>query len=125
MILGTGVDIVEIGRIVAAARNPRFTHRVFTLQEQDYCESKKTQKYSSYAARFAAKEAVMKALGTGLSQGKWQDIEIVSSTDNKPHVRLHGFFAAVALKAGVREIHVSLAHSREYAVAQAMTWGSD
>lgn len=125
MILGTGIDIVEIGRVTEAVKNPRFVKRVFTLHEQDYCESRQSQKFHSYAARFAAKEAVMKALGTGLSQGNWQDIEILSAIDSKPRVSLGGFFAAIAREIGVSEIYVSISHSREYAVAQAIIWGGE
>ena len=123
MILGTGIDIVEIQRIAEAVKNPRFLERVFTEQEREYCESRGAQKTSSYAARFAAKEAVMKALGTGLSKGRWLDVEILSATDSKPTVKLGGFFAAIAREMGVVEVHLSLSHSRDFAVAQAITWG--
>jgi holo-[acyl-carrier protein] synthase len=123
MILGTGIDIVEIERIAEAVKNPRFTERVFTEQEQEYCESRRAQRASSYAARFAAKEAVMKALGTGLSKGRWLDVEILSIPDGKPNVRLGGFFEAIAREMGVVAIQLSLSHSRDFAVAQAITWG--
>lgn len=123
MILGIGVDIVEIQRIAEAVRNPRFIERVFTLEEREYCESKKSQKASSYAARFAAKEASLKALGTGLSKGRWLDVEITVTSAGKPEVLLRGFFAEIAQQMGVTEIHISLTHSRDYAVAQAIVWG--
>ena len=123
MILGIGIDIVEIRRIAEAKKNPKFISRVFTEHERAYCESRGAQQASSYAARFAAKEAVMKALGTGLSQGRWLDIEIVSALDTKPKVRLGGFFAEAARKLGVAEVYLSITHSRESAVAQAIAWG--
>jgi holo-[acyl-carrier protein] synthase len=123
MILGTGIDIIEIQRIAEAVKNPRFIERVFTEQEREYCESRGAQKAGSYAARFAAKEAVMKALGTGLSKGRWLDVEILSVLDTKPGVRLYGFYAAIAREMGIVEVHLSLSHSRDYAVAQAIARG--
>lgn len=123
MILGVGIDLVEIQRIALAINNPRFVARVFTAGEQAYCDSRKAQRASSYAARFAAKEAVMKALGTGLSKGQWQDIEVVSSPEGKPRISLDGFFAEVAGEIGVRDIHVSLTHCRDYAGAHVVLEG--
>lgn len=123
MIIGTGIDIIEVQRISEAIKNPRFLNRVFSAQEQAYCESRGAQRVHSYAARFAGKEAVMKALGTGLSKGRWLDIEIVSAPDTKPSVYLSGFFAAIAREMGVMEVHLSLSHSREFAIAQTITAG--
>lgn len=125
MVLGVGVDIVEIKRVGNAVTNPRFALRVFTEHERNYCESRRTQRHGSYAARFAAKEAIMKALGTGLSKGSWLDIEIRSGADGKPEVKLFGHFALVAERLGATEILLSMSHSREYAVAQALVYGRD
>lgn len=123
MVLGVGIDIIEVGRIGKAIASQRFAERIFTTRERAYCESKQTQKANSYAARFAAKEAVMKALGTGLSSGSWQDVEILTEASGKPSVRLGGYFAAIAQEMGVTAIHVSLTHSKEFAAAQAVLWG--
>ncbi len=125
MILGTGIDIIEIGRIRTAIGRESFIRRVFTLEEQAYCESRGVQRPSSYAARFAAKEAVMKAFGTGLAGGNWTDIEVIPAEGGRPLVRLHGSFARLAETQQVGEIHISLTHAREYAAAQAILWGRD
>lgn len=123
MILGTGIDIIEISRIKSAITRQSFIHRVFTSSEQEYCESRGLQKASSYAARFAGKEAVMKGFGTGLAGGTLQDIEIVLDNKGCPYVKLTGQFAALAKNMGVTKIHISLTHAREYAAAQAILWG--
>ncbi|WP_285716061.1 holo-ACP synthase [Pelosinus sp. IPA-1] len=123
MIIGTGIDIIEIDRIKAAIIRQSFVERVFTLSEREYCESRGLQKASSYAARFAGKEAVMKAFGTGLAGGSLQDIEIFLNDKGCPYVNLSGKFAALARALGVNSIHISLTHAREYAAAQAILWG--
>lgn len=123
MIIGTGIDIIEISRIKEAIKRQAFVHRVFTLGEQQYCESKGVQKASSYAARFAGKEAVMKAFGTGLAGGSLQDIEILLNDKGAPYVKLSGKFALLAEELGATSIHISLTHAREYAAAQAILWG--
>ena len=111
----TGVDIVEIARIKRAIErwDQRFLHRIYTPGELDYCQGR----IESLAARFAAKEAVMKALGTGKSGIGWRDIEVVRNEGQAPHVRLHdkAYIHAQRIKAG--QISLSLSHSREYAVA--------
>ena len=123
MIIGTGIDIIEISRIKNAIIRQSFVHRVFTMREQQYCESKGVQKAASYAARFAGKEAVMKAFGTGLAGGTLQDIEILLNDKGCPHVQLSGQFANLAREMGVTRVHISLSHAREYAAAQAILWG--
>lgn len=123
MILGTGIDIIEIGRIRTAIGRESFISRIFTPGEQAYCESRGAQRPASYAARFAAKEAVMKAFGTGLAGGNWTDIEVVPADGGRPVVRLHGSFARLAEAQGIGEVHISLTHAREYAAAQAILWG--
>lgn len=122
MIIGTGIDIIEIIRIKDAIIRQSFIERVFTLGEQQYCESRGMQKASSYAARFAGKEAVMKAFGTGLAGGSLQDIEIFLDVKGCPHVKLSGQFAVLANSMGVSIVHISLTHAREYAAAQAILW---
>lgn len=123
MIIGTGIDIIEISRIKEAIKRQTFVHRVFTVGEQQYCESKGLQKASSYAARFAGKEAVMKAFGTGLAGGSLQDIEILLNDRGCPYVNLSGKFAELAKELGATSVHISLTHAREYAAAQAILWG--
>jgi len=123
MITGTGIDIIEIERIKRAIANKRFVERVFTAAEKTYCESRGAQMAASYAARFAGKEAVLKAFGTGLVAGTLQDIEILPDEKGCPHVFLQGHFKALAQKQGVESIHISLSHAREYAMAQAIFWG--
>ena len=122
-ILGTGVDVAEVARVRAALEDPttgtRFRDRVFTAEEQRYCEGRGVGRHQSYAARFAAKEATMKALGHGWGRhAGWLDIEVVRETDGRPHVRLHGKAAATAAAAGVARIHVALTHTADVAVAQ-------
>jgi holo-[acyl-carrier protein] synthase len=123
MILGIGIDIIEIDRIKKALEQPRFVNRVFTEGEQRYCESRGVQRFASYAARFAAKEAVLKALGTGLSGGEWRQVEILPGCAGAPVVTLHGYYETLAKQRGVASIHISLTHAREYAAAQAVLWG--
>ena len=123
MIIGTGIDIIEIERIKKAIVNKRFVQRVFTVAEQKYCEGRGSQTAASYAARFAGKEAVLKAFGTGLVGGTLQDIEILPDAKGCPRVRLCGFFEEMAREIGVTSIYISLSHAREYAVAQTIFGG--
>lgn len=123
MIKGTGIDIVEISRIQKSLNNKKFINRIFTQQEQAYCNSRNILRASSYAARFAAKEAVVKAFGTGMRGGSWQDIEVVVDDSSAPHIKLHGYFAYSATKRKIYNIFLSLSHSKEYAIAQAILEG--
>ena len=121
-IVGTGVDVAEVARVRAALENPetgaRFKARVFTAGEQRYCEARGVGRYQSYAARFAAKEATMKALGHGWGRHiGWLDIEVVREPDGRPVVRLHGKGLACAAAAGATRIHLALTHTREIAIA--------
>lgn len=125
MILGTGIDIVEIDRIKKALKNKRFIERVFTPKEIIYCESRGVQAVSSYAARFAGKEAVLKAFGTGLVGGDLLDIEILPDEKGCPGVQLYNYFKDKAKNLGVTNIHISLSHARMYATAQAIFWGEN
>lgn len=111
-----GLDLIEIARIERAlARYPRFVERVFTDAERAYCESRPNPP-QHYAARFAGKEAVGKALGFGVARAfAWTDVEIAGRP--KPSVRLSGRVAALAARAGAGSIDLSLTHSRELAAA--------
>lgn len=123
MIIGIGMDIVEISRIKTAIAREAFVRRVFTANEAAYCRSRGVQQVASFAARFAAKEAVAKALGTGFSGGDIKDIEVVIDAGGKPSIVLYGRFNVLASRLGVSQIHISLTHSREYAAAQAVIEG--
>jgi holo-[acyl-carrier protein] synthase len=117
-----GVDIVEIDRIQRSLEaGNAFRDRVFTLKEIEYCEARKGSKYKSYAARFAAKEAVSKAFGTGIGSGvEWKSIEVLNDDRGKPFVHLHGKARDMFEEMGGRELALSLSHSDHYAVAYAV-----
>lgn len=120
MIVSIGIDIVEVYRIRdTISRTPRFTERVYTEGERAYCESKGAAAAQSYAARFAAKEAFLKALKTGW-RGKitWQDIEIISNADGVPSLKIEGEARRLLENLGANKIHLSLSHTTEHAVAQ-------
>jgi len=120
MILSIGIDICEVYRIAETlARTPRFTERVFTETERAYCDAKGAAAAQSYAGRFAAKEAFLKALKTGW-RGKitWHDIEIVSDADGVPTLRISGEAQALFEKLGALRSHISISHTAEHAVAQ-------
>lgn len=120
MIVGLGLDIAEIDRIEAAIRRHgvAFLERLFTPAEVSYCEGYK-HKFERYAARFAAKEAAMKALGTGWSHGvRWRDIEVTREATGKPTLQLAGAALQIADRLGVRNISVSITHSGNLALAQ-------
>ena len=123
MVLGVGTDIIEIERMKKAMGREAFLARVFTQEERAYCDGRGAGRAASYAARWAGKEAVLKAFGTGLRRGTLLDVEIVLDALGAPEVHLSGFFAALAEERGVRRIHLSLSHAREYAVAQCILEG--
>jgi holo-[acyl-carrier protein] synthase len=119
MILGTGVDLAEVDRLRAAIERhgERFLRRVFTEGEIAYVEQK-ANKYERYAARFAAKEAGMKAIGTGWRGGvRWQDFEVSNLRSGRPTLALHGVAAMVAEKLGARAVHLSMTHTAGMAMA--------
>lgn len=119
MILGTGVDIVSVGRVrgILDRQRTRFIERVFSPGEQRYCNAHRDPA-PHYAVRFAAKEALLKALGTGWSSGiRWADVEVCREEGKAPVIRLHDEAARIAARMEVRTIHVSLSHSDENAVA--------
>lgn len=128
VVLGTGIDLVENERIrdVLARWDDRFTERVFTPAERAYCESKAFP-IQHFAARFAIKEAVAKALRTGIGPHMgWDEIEVERDiASGAPSVRLHGAAQQYADQVGVARILISLAHTRNYAVAQAVVVGRD
>ncbi len=122
MIIGTGVDLAEVVRIQRALEDPRtgarFRHRVFTPKEIAYCEAKRRGKYESYAGRFAAKEAVMKALGRGWgAQVCWLDIEVTRAPGGRPDIVLHDKTARRAEQLGVRRWALSVTHTVEHGMA--------
>jgi holo-[acyl-carrier protein] synthase len=125
MIVAIGIDIVEIARLqeVFGRRGERFRNRVFTESEIAYCESRATA-MESYAARFAAKEAAMKALGTGWGDGVgWHDIEVLRSPTGVPSLQFRGRALERLNELGVKRAHLSLTHSRDIAMAQVLLEG--
>jgi holo-[acyl-carrier protein] synthase len=116
--LRTGVDLIEVSRIgrAAARHGDRFFRRFFTAQELADAQNRAT----SLAARFAAKEAVMKALGCGIGDVDWREIEVVSGSNRQPELRLHGGVLARARELGLREWAISLSHTDEHALAFAV-----
>lgn len=120
MIVGLGLDIAEIDRIEAAItrHGAPFLERLFTPREVQYCERFKNR-YERYAGRFAAKEAAMKALGTGWSRGvRWRDIEVVRGESGKPTLKLEGAADEIARSMGVKNIVMTITHSGNLALAQ-------
>lgn len=117
-----GTDIVEINRIEKAVKKtPSFTDRIYTAREQEYCMSRKAGRYSSLAARFAAKEAVAKALGTGMGdKASPSEIEILNDKLGKPYITLYGTALETYESIGGSDIDISLSHGRDYAVAFAV-----
>ena len=120
MIVGTGIDISEVPRIKAsiARFGDRFLRRIFTEAEIRYCDSK-ANRVERYAARFAAKEAAMKAIGTGWNYGvTWRDVEVCRQPGGRPTIAFHGKAAEFAAKLGAVRTALSLSHTKEYAIAQ-------
>lgn len=120
MIVGSGIDIAEVPRIGHAIQRfgDRFLRRIFTDGEIRYCDSK-ANRVERYAARFAAKEAAMKALGTGWSRGvRWRDCEVVRMPGGRPNMAFHGKAAEYASRLGVKNAALSLSHTAEQAIAQ-------
>lgn len=117
MLLGVGCDIIEIARIKKAVQSEAFKRRVFAPGEIAYCESRGQQAAASFAARFAAKEAVLKALGTGLRGGSLTEISVTNDELGKPSVQLAGYHRQLADELGVKRIFLSMSHAREMAMA--------
>ena len=119
MIVGTGIDIAEVRRIAESIERfgARFLHRVFTEAEIEYCDSK-ANRAERFAARFAAKEAAMKALGTGWNHGvRWRDVEVARKPGSRPTIRFHGKAAEFAARLGANNVALSLTHTPEQAIA--------
>jgi holo-[acyl-carrier protein] synthase len=118
--LVTGVDIIEIRRIERAVSRwgTRFLNRIYTKKEQAYCRGR----VPSLAARFAAKEATMKALGTGIRGIGWREIEVVREHGRPPTLCLHGKAARKSHALGIKGLALSLSHSKDYAVASVVGW---
>jgi holo-[acyl-carrier protein] synthase len=122
-ILGHGIDIVETARIhkLIDDHGEHFLDRVFTRAEQQYCDASKKRALEHYAGRFAAKEAVLKVLGTGWRGGiAWTDIEITKDPSGQPHVALTGECARVASRLGITRWHLSISHIETHATASAI-----
>ena len=120
MIVGTGIDIAEVPRIRQSIERfgQRFLQRIFTPGEMRYCDSK-ANRYERYAARFAAKEAAMKALGTGWNHGvRWCDCEVVRMPGGRPTIAFHGKAAEFATRLGAKNVALSISHTTEQAIAQ-------
>ena len=118
MVIGIGIDIVELDRIKKAIESERFVERIFTLAERNYCYEKKQQAVASFAARFAAKEAMMKALNLGEKGAVWKEIEINRRIGERPEVFLTGVCKKVADELGVKNIFLSMSHNKQAAIAQ-------
>ncbi len=120
MIVGTGIDIAEVPRIRESIKRfgDRFLARIYTAGERRYCDSK-ANRDERYAARFAAKEAAMKALGTGWNHGvRWVDCEVVRMPGGRPTIAFHGRAGEFAAKLGVKNASLSITHTKEQAFAQ-------
>ena len=119
MVVGVGTDMIEIARIERSVERygELFLQRVFTAGEIAYCQRKKNAS-ESFAARFAAKEAGAKALGTGISRGvAWRELEVTRAPGQRPELHLHGRAAEIAEKLGIRRLSLSLTHSRDMSLA--------
>ena len=116
--MGIGIDITEVSRIKSLAeQHEQFLTRVYTEREINYCNKKKN-KYQHFAARFAAKESVLKALGVGWSQEiKWTDIEVVNEPSGKPRINTYGKVKRLMEQKEVKEILISLSHTSHHAIA--------
>ena len=123
MLIGVGCDVIESARVQKAIVKRSFVERVFAPEEIAYCESRGKQAAASFAARFAAKEAVLKALGTGLRGGELTEIVITNDELGKPSVQLLGYHGQLAAKLGVKKIAISMSHSRETALAYVVMEG--
>jgi len=119
VIVGTGIDLAEVARIRSSIERfgTKFTDRIFTPGEVAYVE-RKANKFERYAARFAAKEAGMKAIGTGWKRGvRWKDFEVANLPSGKPTLRLHGVAAEFAARLKVRNVSLSITHTAELGMA--------
>lgn len=119
---GIGIDVVEVDRIQSSMDEfgEQFLDRIFTVEERAYCDAQKNKELS-YAARFAAKEAISKAFGTGIGKSVgWKDLEIIRKDSGEPTVHLHGKAQEYADELGITEVKISLTHAKHYAAANAV-----
>jgi len=124
--VGSGIDVIEIARVERALRRHggRFGRRVFTAGEREEC-ARAARAAPAFALRFAAKEAAMKAVGTGWARGvRWLDIEVASPRDAMPQLRLHGVAGERARELGAARVHVALSRSRSHAIAVVLLEGA-
>ena len=122
MIVGTGIDIVEIGRIKHSIikYSDRFKNKVFTQKEIDYCHSQ-ADPAKHFAARFSVKEAVLKCFGTGMTGGiLWKDVEVENKKSGQPTLKLYGKGKELFNQLNIKHIHISITHDKSYAVAHAI-----
>src|SRR3989442_852807 len=126
MIISIGIDIIEVARIrEVLLRTPRFGERVFTSAERAYCQRRGAAAAQHYAARFAAKEATLKAFQTGWRGGiSWQDVEIASRESGAPYFGFHGKGRGLIERSGATAVHFSLSHTAEHAIAQIILEGN-
>lgn len=124
--LGIGTDIIEINRLRQGTEKygRRFLERLFTPSEIEFCHGRRDP-WGCYAARFAAKEAVLKALGTGLAGCRWTDVEVLPGPGRAPQAHLSGGALKVARQLGVRRVLISISHDRGRAVAFAIAIGGE
>ena len=120
VIISIGIDIIEVRRVrEVISRTPRFVERVYTERERAYCDSRGAVAAQHYAARFAAKEAALKALQTGWTGGiAWQDIEVASRDSGAPILIFRGRVRELYKQSGARAAHLSISHTTEHAIAQ-------
>ena len=125
-IIGTGIDLIEVERIrsMLETHGERFLQRCFTESEQAYADAAKKRRFEHYAARFAAKAAVMKALGTGWRDGiAWTDIQVIREPSGKPTLEVRGRCGEIAAQLGIGSWHISLSHTSTHAIASAIGCG--
>ena len=120
MIVAIGIDIIEVKRVrEVLERTPRFADRVFTAAEREYCDGRGAVAAQHYAARFAAKEAALKALQTGWRGGiSWQDVEIAARNSGAPYLIFHGLVQKLFEESEATAVHLSLSHTSEHAIAE-------
>lgn len=125
LIVGCGIDLVKIERIEKIIKRwgDNFTSRIFTISEREYCEKKKDSKYQSYAGKFAAKEALLKALGLGLRGVNWKEIEITNNELGQPIIDTSGKLKNIVLTKGVSKYFITISHTKEYAIAEVILEG--
>jgi len=125
LIIGCGIDLVKIERLEKIIKKwgDNFIFSIFTSLEKEYCEKKKGNKYQSYAGKFAAKEALLKALGLGLRKANWKDIEIKNDKLGQPIIETSGKLKNIASAKGISKYFISISHTKEYAIAQVILEG--